>query len=93
MQLSGVDSTSGSAHGGVIFHAGSDLKIFDSVLQGSSAEASGAGNHALGAAIYAGDGQQKTGAAPVGGSGNTATASTDNAQENGAESTWAPARS
>ena len=93
MQLSGVDSTSGSAHGGVIFHAGSDLKIFDSVLQGSSAEASGAGNHALGAAIYAGDGQHQTVLRRSVVRGNTATASTDGAQEDGAGSTWAPARS
>ncbi len=53
MQLSGASSAAGERQGGIIYNAGICLKIFDSTLQGSTAEASGAGNDARGAAIYA----------------------------------------
>lgn len=51
-QLSEVASSTANAEGGIIFSTGSGLKIFDSVLQGSSAETTGAGNFPRGAALY-----------------------------------------
>ena len=80
LQLSEVTSAAQNAAGGIIHNAGDGLKVFDSALQGSSADTAGAGNAAFGAAIYS--------SAPLVIKrsvlrGNTASAATDNTAENG----------